>query len=218
MRLVDRVLRPLFPSDYHAEVQVMIQLMSHDEEVMPDALAGLAASAALALSDIPFETLISEVRVGRIDGEFIINPSRAQLELSDIDMMIGASMDSIAMVEGEMKERSKAEMLEAIKFAHEHIKNQIAAQVRLKAACGKKEVRTYEGEREDEAIYAKVKAAAYDKIYNIAKVGSAKQERSAAFDAVKEEVIARSEERRVGKESRSRRWRKHYKKKKREEA
>ncbi len=190
MRLVDRVLRPFFPSDYHAEVQVMIQLMSHDEEVMPDALAGLAASAALALSDIPFETLISEVRVGRIDGEFIINPSRAQLELSDIDMMIGASMDSIAMVEGEMKEISEAEMLEAIKFAHEHIKNQIAAQLRLQAAFGKKEVRTYEGEREDEAIYAKVKAAAYDKIYNIAKVGSAKQERSAAFDAVKEEVIA----------------------------
>src|SRR5690554_333106 len=190
MRLVDRVLRPLFPSDYHAEVQVMIQLMSHDEEVMPDALAGLAASAALALSDIPFETLISEVRVGRIDGEFIINPSRAQLELSDIDMMIGASMDSIAMVEGEMKEISEAEMLEAIKFAHEHIKNQIAAQLRLQAAFGKKEVRTYEGEREDEAIYEKIKAAAYDKIYNIAKVGSAKQERSAAFDAVKEEVIA----------------------------
>src|SRR5690554_6232209 len=190
MRLVDRVLRPLFPSDYHAEVQVMIQLMSHDEEVMPDALAGLAASAALALSDIPFETLISEVRVGRIDGEFIINPSRGQLELSDIDMMIGASMDSIAMVEGEMKEISEAEMLEAIKFAHEHIKNQIAAQLRLQSAFGKKEVRTYEGEREDEAIYAKVKAAAYDKIYNIAKVGSAKQERSAAFDAVKEEVIA----------------------------
>jgi polyribonucleotide nucleotidyltransferase len=122
MRLVDRVLRPLFPSDYHAEVQVMIQLMSHDDDVMPDALAGLAASAALALSDIPFATLISEARVGRIDGKFIINPSRAQLELSDIDMMIGASMDSIAMVEGEMKEISEAEMLEAIKFAHEHIK------------------------------------------------------------------------------------------------
>jgi polyribonucleotide nucleotidyltransferase len=96
--------------------------MSHDDDVMPDALAGLAASAALALSDIPFATLISEARVGRIDGKFIINPSRAQLELSDIDMMIGASMDSIAMVEGEMKEISEAEMLEAIKFAHEHIK------------------------------------------------------------------------------------------------
>ena len=190
MRLVDRVLRPLFPDDYHAEVQVMIQLMSHDEDVMPDALAGLAASAALALSDIPFETLISEARVGRIDGKFIINPSRAQLEESDIDMMIGASMDSIAMVEGEMKEISEADMLEAIKFAHEHIKNQIAAQLRLQAAFGKKEIRTYEGEREDEAIYAKVKAASYDKIYAIASKGSAKHERSAAFDEVKEEVKA----------------------------
>ena len=190
MRLVDRVLRPLFPADYHAEVQVMIQLMSYDEDVMPDALAGLAASAALALSDIPFETLISEARVGRIDGKFIINPSRAQLALSDIDMMIGASMDSIAMVEGEMKEISEAEMVEAIKFAHEHIKNQIAAQVRLQAAFGKKEVRTYEGEREDEAIYAKVKAASYDKIYAIASKGSSKQERTAAFAEVKEEVKA----------------------------
>ena len=190
MRLVDRVLRPLFPSDYHAEVQVMIQLMSHDDEVMPDALAGLAASAALALSDIPFETLISEARVGRIDGKFIINPSRAQLELSDIDMMIGASKDSIAMVEGEMKEISEAEMVEAIKFAHEHIKVQIDAQERLAAAFGKKEVRTYEKEKSDDAIYAKVKAAAYDKIYAIASKGSAKHERSAAFDAVKEEVKA----------------------------
>ena len=190
MRLVDRVLRPLFPDDYHAETQVMIQLMSHDEDVMPDALAGLAASAALALSDIPFSTLISEARVGRIDGKLVINPSRAQLEVSDIDMMIGASKDSIAMVEGEMKEISEAEMVEAIKFAHEHIKVQIAAQERLQAAFGKKEVRTYELEREDEAIYAKVKAAAYDKIYAIAKVGSSKQERTAAFAEVKEEVKA----------------------------
>ena len=188
MRLVDRVLRPLFPSDYHAETQVMIQLMSHDDDIMPDALAGLAASAALALSDIPFATLISEARVGRVDGQFVINPSRAQLELSDIDMMIGASTDSIAMVEGEMKEISEAEMVEAIKFAHEHIKVQIAAQERLVAAFGKKEVRTYELEREDDAIYAKVKAAAYDKIYAIAKVGSLKQERTAAFAEVKEEV------------------------------
>jgi polyribonucleotide nucleotidyltransferase len=190
MRLVDRVLRPLFPSDYHAETQVMIQLMSHDDEIMPDALAGLAASAALALSDIPFSTLISEARVGRIDGKFVINPSRAQLALSDIDMMIGASKDSIAMVEGEMKEISEHEMVEAIKFAHEAIKVQIAAQERLVAAFGKKETRTYEEEKEDEAIYAKVKAAAYDKIYDIAKVGSSKQERTAAFADVKEEVKA----------------------------
>ncbi len=188
MRLVDRVLRPLFPDDYHAETQVMIQLMSHDENVMPDALAGLAASAALAISDIPFSTLISEVRVARIDGKFIINPSRAQLEESDIDMMIGASTDSIAMVEGEMKEISELEMVEAIKFAHEAIKIQIEAQERLVARVGKKETRTYEEEREDEVIYAKVKAAAYDKIYNIAKVGSGKHERAAAFDAVKDEV------------------------------
>jgi polyribonucleotide nucleotidyltransferase len=187
MRLVDRVLRPLFPSDYHAEVQVMIQLMSHDEDVMPDALAGLAASAALALSDIPFETLISEARVGRIDGKFIINPSRAQLELSDIDMMIGASTDSIAMVEGEMKEISEKEMVEAIKFAHEHIKVQIAAQERLAQAFGKKEVRSYDTEKTDETVYAKVKEYAYDKIYAIASKGSAKQERSAAFAEVKAE-------------------------------
>ena len=190
MRLVDRVLRPLFPDDYHAETQVMIQLMSHDDDVMPDALAGLAASAALAISDIPFSTLISEARVARVDGKFIINPSRAQLELSDIDMMIGASTDSIAMVEGEMKEISELEMVEAIKFAHEAIKLQIAAQERLVAQVGKKETRTYEEEREDEAIYAKVKAAAYDKIYDIAKVGSSKQERTASFAAVKEEVKA----------------------------
>nr|WP_315183903.1 polyribonucleotide nucleotidyltransferase [uncultured Flavobacterium sp.] len=190
MRLVDRVLRPLFPDDYHAETQVMIQLMSHDDDVMPDALAGLAASAALALSDIPFSTLISEARVARVDGKFIINPSRAQLELSDIDMMIGASRDSIAMVEGEMKEISELEMVEAIKFAHEAIKIQIAAQERLVVAFGAKETRTYENEKEDEAIYAKVKAAAYDKIYDIAKVGSSKQERTASFAAVKEEVKA----------------------------
>lgn len=138
MRLVDRVLRPLFPDDYHAETQVMIQLMSHDETVMPDALAGLAASAALAVSDVPFSTLISEVRVARIDGKLVINPSRAQLELSDIDMMIGASKDSIAMVEGEMKEISEKEMVEAIKFAHEAIKIQIEAQERLQNLVGKK--------------------------------------------------------------------------------
>jgi len=188
MRLVDRVLRPLFPNDYHAETQVMIQLMSHDENVMPDALAGLAASAALSLSDLPFSTLISEVRVARVDGKFIINPSRTQLESSDIDMMIGASKDSIAMVEGEMKEISEAEMVEAIKFAHEAIKLQIEAQERLVEAFGKKETRTYEQEKEDEAIYDKVKAASYDLCYAIAKEGTAKHERTAQFAEVKEIV------------------------------
>lgn len=190
MRLVDRVLRPLFPDDYHAETQIMIQLMSHDDNVMPDALAGLAASAALAVSDIPFYNLISEVRVARIDGKFVINPSREQLELSDIDMMIGASLDSVAMVEGEMKEISEAEMVEAIKFAHEAIKVQIHAQLRLQEAFGKKEIRTYEGEVEDEEVYKKVKAAAYDKCYAIAQEASGKSERGEKFAAVKEEAKA----------------------------
>jgi len=190
MRLVDRVLRPLFPDDYHAETQVMIQLMSHDETVMPDALAGLAASAALAVSDIPFYNLISEVRVARIYGKFVINPSREDLEKSDIDMMIGASMDSVAMVEGEMKEISEAEMVEAIKFAHEAIKVQIAAQQKLRAAIGAPEYRTYEGEIEDEAVYAKVKAAAYDKCYAIAQEASGKSERGEKFAAVKDEAKA----------------------------
>ncbi|WP_433834909.1 polyribonucleotide nucleotidyltransferase [Flavobacterium anhuiense] len=190
MRLVDRVLRPLFPDDYHAETQVMIQLMSHDDNVMPDALAGLAASAALAVSDIPFYNLISEVRVARIDGKLVINPSREELEKSDIDMMIGASMDSVAMVEGEMKEISEAEMVEAIKFAHEAIKVQIVAQQKLRAKLSSQEYRTYEGEIEDEAVYAKVKAAAYDKCYAIAQEASGKAERGEKFAAVKDEAKA----------------------------
>lgn len=190
MRLVDRVLRPLFPDDYHAETQIMIQLMSHDENVMPDALTGLAASAALAVSDIPFYNLISEVRVGRVNGKLIINPSREELEQSDIDMMIGASKDSVCMVEGEMKEISEAEMVEAIKFAHDAIKIQIEAQEKLRAAIGTPAYREYEAEKEDEAVYAKVKAAAYDKYYAIAQEASAKSERGEKFALVKEEVKA----------------------------
>ena len=139
MRLVDRVLRPLFPKDYHHETQVMIQLMSHDDEVMPDSLAGLAASTVIQLSDIPFEYPISEVRVARIDGNFIINPSRAQLDNSDIDIMVGASYDSVSMVEGEFDEISESEMTEAIKFGHEAIKSQIDAQKELVNEIGKKE-------------------------------------------------------------------------------
>lgn len=190
MRLVDRVLRPLFPDDFHAETQVMIQLMSHDEQVMPDALAGFAASAALAVSDIPFYNLISEVRVARVDGQFIINPTPSQLVQSDIDMMIGASKDSVAMVEGEMKEISEAEMVEAIKFAHEAIKVQVEAQERLRAAIGSPAYRTYEGDRSDESIHEKVKAASYDKMYAIAQEASGKSERSEKFAEVKEEVKA----------------------------
>ena len=188
MRLVDRVLRPLFPKDYHAETQVMIQLMSHDDDVMPDAMAGLAASAAIQLSDFPFECPISEARVARVNGEFIINPTRAQLAESDIDMMIGASADSVMMVEGEMDEISEEEMAEAIKFAHEAIKIQCAAQIKLAEAFGKKEVREYAPERTDEDLAKKIHDMAYDKVYAIAKAGSAKHERSAAFAEIKEAI------------------------------
>ncbi|MCX2680355.1 polyribonucleotide nucleotidyltransferase [Galbibacter sp. EGI 63066] len=190
MRLVDRVLRPLFPKDYHAETQVMIQLMSHDENVMPDALAGFAASACIQLSDIPFEYPISEVRVARVDGEFIINPSKAQLEKADIDMMVGASEDSVAMVEGEMHEISEEEMADAIKFAHEAIKVQCQAQVKLAEQVGKKEVREYDGEDEDEELEAKIHELAYDKCYAIAKEDTSKQERGEKFAEVKEECEA----------------------------
>ncbi|MFT7349838.1 MAG: polyribonucleotide nucleotidyltransferase [Candidatus Paceibacteria bacterium] len=190
MRLVDRVLRPLFPKDYHAETQVMIQLMSHDDDVMPEAMAGLAASAAIQLSDFPFECAISEARVGRINGEFVINPTRAQLKESDIDMMIGASADSVMMVEGEMKEISEEDMVEAIKFAHDHIKLQCAAQLRLAEAFGRKEVREYVTEREDEELAKKIHDLAYDKVYAVAKAGSAKHERSASFQEIKEEIKA----------------------------
>ena len=189
MRLVDRVLRPLFPKDYHAETQVMIQLMSHDEDVMPDAMAGLAASAAIQLSDFPFECPISEVRVGKVNGEFIINPTRAQLEESEIDMVIGASADSVMMVEGEMSEISESEMVEAIKFAHEAIKKQVAAQVRLADAAGRKEVREYDEEPTDESLEQKIHEMAYDKAYAIAEKGSSKHERSEAFSELKESIL-----------------------------
>ena len=190
MRLVDRVLRPLFPKDYHSETQVMIQLMSHDDNVMPDSLAGLAASSAIQLSDFPFECPISEVRVARLNGEFIINPSRSQLAESDIDMIIGASEDSVMMVEGEMNEISEEEMADAIKFAHEAIKIQIGAQVKLAKAFGKKEIREYETSESNEELEKKIHNLTYDKCYKIAKKGTSKNERSKAFSEVKEEVKA----------------------------
>lgn len=190
MRLVDRVLRPLFPSDYHAETQIMIQLMSHDENVMPDALAGLAASAAIQLSDIPFEYPISEVRVGRVEGNFIVNPSKEQLAESDIDIMIGASEDSVAMVEGEFNEISEAEMVAAIAFGHEAIKDQIKAQEALAQAVGKKETRTYEEEAQDESLAAKIAEETYDQFYAVAKKGLSKAERSEAFGEIKDALLA----------------------------
>jgi len=190
MRLVDRVLRPLFPKDYHAETQIMIQLMSHDENVMPDALAGLAASAAIHLSDIPFEYPISEVRVGRVDGLFVINPSKTQLQESDIDIMIGASVDSVAMVEGEFDEITEEEMLDAIAFGHEAIKEQIEAQIALAKAFGKKEVRTYEEEEHDEALEKAIHEQTYQHYYEVAKQGLSKAERSEKFSEIKENYTA----------------------------
>jgi polyribonucleotide nucleotidyltransferase len=190
MRLVDRVLRPLFPKDYHAETQLMIQLMSHDENVMPDALAGLAASTVIQLSDIPFECPISEVRVAQLDGKFIINPSKAQLKESNVDIMIGASADSVTMVEGEFDEVSEEVMADAIRFGHEAIKLQIAAQVALAEAVGKKETREYEAEDSDDALQQNIHDFAYQKCYDIAKKGSSKQDRSIAFGEVKEALLA----------------------------
>lgn len=189
MRLVDRVLRPLFPSDYHNEVQIMIQLMSNDPEIMPDALAGLAASTAIQLSDIPIECPISEVRVGRIDGEFIINPSRDQLIESDIDMVVGASKESVMMVEGEMKECSENEMIDAIKIAHDAIKNQINAQEKLAEKVGKKEIREYDLEENDDDLYKQVFKLGYKKCYEIAKKGTKKEERLKSFNDLKDEII-----------------------------
>ena len=190
MRLVDRCLRPLFPDDYHAETQIMLQLMSFDENVMPDAMAGLAASAALAVSDIPFYNLISEVRVGRVNGQLIINPSKQQLEQSDIDMMIGASKDSVCMVEGEMKEISEAEMIEAIKFAHEAIKVQIEAQEKMRAALTLS-YREYEAEENDEAYKPKYTLfCVYDKFYAIAAKSKRKtRTRNDKFAALKEKLL-----------------------------
>jgi polyribonucleotide nucleotidyltransferase len=191
MRLVDRILRPMFPSDYHAEVQIMISLNSHDPNVKPDALAALAASTAIALSDIPFNGPISECRVARINGSFIINPSSEQLANADIDLMVGASADSVAMVEGEMSEVSEAEMIEAIKIGHEAIKEQCAAQLELAAKVGVlEEKREYCHEIHDEKLKEKIKKETYNSVYSVAAEGLAKDVRSAKFKAVKTDWVA----------------------------
>jgi polyribonucleotide nucleotidyltransferase len=188
-RLVDRALRPLFPEDYHAETAVMISLVSANKEDLPDALAGLAASAAIAVSDVPFETHISEVRVARVNGQLIINPTHTQLSESDLDIMVGASFDNIMMVEGEMNEVSEEEMLEAIKFAHEEIKKHCSIQEELAKELGVVK-REYSHENNDEALRAKVKAELYDACYQFAKSNvHDKQERLAGFDAIRDEYI-----------------------------
>ncbi len=195
MRLVDRVLRPAFPKDYRYDTQVMIQLMSYDEEVQPDALAGLAASAAIAVSDIPFDGPIAEVRVVRKDGELLINPGIKDIEEADIDLMVGGTADSVTMVEGQMQEVSEEEMLEAIEFAHETIKKLIAEQKEFAAKVEKaRQKREYPVEELDEELYNKVYEFAYERIYEIAKEGTGKKERKEKFDAVKEELLEQFDE------------------------
>lgn len=188
-RLIDRALRPLFPDDFHAEVFVTVNLISADKDIMPEPLAGLAASAALAVSDIPFHGPISEVRVGRVNGKFILNPTFTQIRESDIDMMVAATYDNILMVEGELKEVSEADMLEAIKLAHEEIKRQCKVQMELAEQLGKTVKRTYCHESKDEELEKTIHSFCYDKCYAIAKSGSGKHERTDAFDAVKEEFV-----------------------------
>ena len=186
-RLVDRALRPLFPEDFHAEVFVTINLISAEKDIQPDALAGLAASSALAVSDIPFGGPISEVRVARINGEFKINPNFSEMENCDLDIMVAATYDNIMMVEGEMNEVSEAVMLDAIKFAHAEIKKHCKVQMELMEETGKTVKRTYCHEENDEELRKAVEAFCYDRCYAIAKSGLPKHERSDAFDALKEE-------------------------------
>ena len=191
MRLVDRVLRPLFPSDYHSETQVMITLMSYDGENKGDSLAGLAASAAIAVSDIPFNGPMGEARVARINGEFIVNPTVSQLENADVDIMIGGTADSVVMVEGEMDEASEQEMLEAIKVGHAAIQLMVQAQVELAAQVKKSLIkREYSHETHDKELKAQIHAFAYERVLDIAKKGLAKKDRSTEFKAVREEFAA----------------------------
>jgi len=187
-RLVDRALRPLFPDDFHAETFVNVQLISADKEIMPDALAGLAASAALSISDIPFHGPISEVRVARVDGHFVINPTFTQLETADIDIMVAATIDNVMMVEGEMEEVSEQEMLQAIKLAHEAIKMQCLAQIELAEEL-KIVKREYCHETNDEELSKRIHTDLYDQVYEIAKSQKAKHERSDAFKAAEEAYV-----------------------------
>ena len=190
-RLIDRALRPLFPADYHAEVYVTVTLISADKDIQPDALAGLAASAALAVSDIPFGGPISEVRVARINGEYVINPTFSQMKDVDLDIMVGGTIDNILMVEGEMKEVSEDVMLGAIKFAHEEIKKHCAVQIELSKELGKDVKRTYCHENNDEELRQTIITELYDKAYAIATSGTMKHERSEAFDALEAEFASR---------------------------
>lgn len=183
-RLVDRALRPLFPSNYHAEVYVQIMLLSADGVDQPDALAGLAASAAMACSDIPFDFYISEVRVARINGEYVINPTFEQMKQADMDLMVGATKDNIMMVEGEMKEVSELDLINALKAAHEAIKPMCTVQDELNKELGKDVKREYDHEVNDEDLREKMNNELYQPVYDITKQALPKQERHDAFDKV----------------------------------
>lgn len=191
-RLVDRALRPLFPDDYHAEVQVIVTLISADKNVLPDSIAGLAASAALTVSDIPFNGPISEVRIGRINGQFLVNPTITEMADSDIDIIVAASLDNIVMVEGEMKEVSEDDMVEAIRTAHEAIRSQCKAQLELASMIEKTQSkRLYCHEVNDPEFKEKLRQATYQKVYDMASTGIAnKQERKKILDTIKEEFVA----------------------------
>ena len=188
-RLIDRALRPLFPEDYLCDVQVLISLISSDENVMPDSLACLAASAALAVSNIPIKEIISEVRIAKIDGKFVINPSKAELAKCELEFIIAATDKNLMMVEGEAQECSEEELVQCLEIAHEAIRKQIKAQAELRKIVGITEVRDYKKPEQDEAIREKVYAYAKAKVDTIARLGSAKHERSDAFSALKKEII-----------------------------
>ncbi len=194
-RLIDRALRPLFPDNYHAEVQVIVTLISSDDDILPDALACLAASSALAVSDIPFNGPVSEVRVARINGEFVVNPAYSLIDSADIDILVAATADNIMMVEGEMKEVSEQSMVDALVFAHKHLKLACQAQLDLAALVEKsKTKREYCHEKNNEELKAAIADFCYDKIYAVAMSGSGKKERTEAFAAIKQEFIATLEE------------------------
>jgi polyribonucleotide nucleotidyltransferase len=188
-RLIDRALRPLFPEDYLCDVQVLISLISSDENVMPDSLACLAASAALAVSNIPIKEIISEVRIAKIDGKFVINPTKSELANCALEFIIAATDKNLMMVEGEAKECSEEELVQCLEIAHEAIRKQIKAQAELRKLVGITELRDYKKPEQDEAIREKVYAFAKAKVDTIARQGSAKHERSDAFSAVKKEII-----------------------------
>lgn len=189
-RLIDRAMRPMFPSNYHAETQVLVTLISLDKEILPDALACFAAAGAMAVSDVPFNGPISEVRVGRVNGNYIINPTRSELALSDIDMIVAGSHKDVVMVEGEMKEITEDDMLEAIRLAHQAIQMQCEALSEFTKMAGKETKREYNHETHDEELRERMWRELYDKVSYVAHMPSKKEERHEAFKKVKEEFSA----------------------------